>query len=87
MLENFSQILQWLPTIASASLSSSHFGDVPPFKIQVDFYIFVFEGQVDEDALEKWLNLIEHYFSFHSFSDREHITFALLKHVPHVKHW
>jgi hypothetical protein len=39
------------------------------------------------DALEKWLNLIEGYFSVHNFSDREKIAFTLLKHLPHVKHW
>jgi hypothetical protein len=39
------------------------------------------------DALEKWLNLLEGYFSIHNFSNREKITFVLLKVVPHVKHW
>jgi hypothetical protein len=33
------------------------------------------------------LNLLEGYFSVHNFSDRENITFALLKVVPHVKDW
>jgi hypothetical protein len=33
------------------------------------------------------LNLPEGYFSFHIFSNRENITFALLKDVPHVKDW
>jgi hypothetical protein len=31
------------------------------------------------------LNLLEGYFSVHNFSDRENITFALLKAIPHVK--
>jgi hypothetical protein len=39
------------------------------------------------DALDKWLNLLEGYFSVHNFFDREKITFALLKALPHVKHW
>jgi hypothetical protein len=87
MLENFSQILQQLSTITSTSSSSSHFGDDTPFKVQVNFDILVFEGQIDVDALEKWLNLLEDYFSIHHFSDRENITFALLKALPYVKHW
>jgi hypothetical protein len=33
------------------------------------------------------LNLLEEYFSIHKFSNREKITFALLKAVPHVKYW
>jgi hypothetical protein len=39
------------------------------------------------DAVDKWLNLLERYFSVHNFSNREKITFALLKTIPHVKEW
>jgi hypothetical protein len=39
------------------------------------------------DAIEKCLNLLEGYFSIHNFSDRENITFVLLKVIPHVKDW
>jgi hypothetical protein len=71
----------------SASSSNNHFGSTSPFKVQVNFDIPVFEGQIDADALDKWLNLLEGYFSVHNFSDREKITFTLLKALPHVKHW
>ena len=37
------------------------------------------------DALEKWLNMLEGYFSIHNFC--ENITFTLLKSLPHVKNW
>jgi hypothetical protein len=49
--------------------------------------ISIFEGQINEDALEKWLNMLEGYFYVHNFSERENITLALLKALPHVKHW
>ena len=39
------------------------------------------------DALDKWLNMLEGYFFVHHFFDREKITFAILKVLPHVKHW
>jgi hypothetical protein len=42
---------------------------------------------IDADVVDKWLNLLEGYFSIHFFSDMENITFALLKAVPHVKDW
>jgi hypothetical protein len=86
MMENFSHILQCLSIASSASSSSSHFGGTFPFKVQVNFDIPVFEGQIDAEALEKWLTLLEGYFSVHNFSDKEKITFALLKAIPHVKH-
>jgi hypothetical protein len=87
MMEKFSHILQCLLIATSTSSLSCHFGGTSSFKVQVNFDIPVFEVQIDADALEKWLNMIEYYFSFHNFSDRENITFALLKALPHVKHW
>jgi hypothetical protein len=58
-MENFSHILQRFPITIDMSSSSDHFGGTSPFKVQFNFYIPVFEGQIDEDALEKWLNLLE----------------------------
>ena len=86
MMDNFAQILQRLPT-GSASTSNSHFGGASPFKVQLKFDITIFEGQIDADAIDSWLNLLEGYFSVHDFSDREKIIFSLLKATPHVKDW
>jgi hypothetical protein len=61
---------------------------VTPFKVQVNFDIPLFEGQIDADALEKWLNLLEGYYSVQKkFPTSKKITFALLKSLPHVKYW
>jgi hypothetical protein len=87
MMENFSHILQRVPIKTSVSSSSDQFGGTSPFKVQVNFDIPVFEGHIDAYALDKWLNLLEGYLSVHTFLDRENITFALLKALPHVKHW
>jgi hypothetical protein len=83
MMDIFAQILQRLPTGDTSSSS----GGVTPFKVQINFNIPIFEGQIDTDVVDKWLNLLEGYFSVHNFSNRENITFALLKVVPHVKYW
>jgi hypothetical protein len=85
MMENFSHILQRLPIASAASSSSSHFGGTSPFKVQVNFDIPICEGQIDADALDKWVNMLEAYFFVHNFSDKEKITFTLLKALPHVK--
>jgi hypothetical protein len=81
MMDNFAQILRRLST-SDASTSSG--GDAP-FKVQINFDIPIFEGQIDADAVDKWLNLLEGYFFIHNFSDRENITFVLLEAIPHVK--
>jgi hypothetical protein len=83
MMDSFMQILRQLPT---GDTSSSH-GGVSPFKVQINFDIPIFEGEIDADIVDKWLNLLEGYFSIHNFSNRENITFALLKVIPHVKYW
>ena len=87
MMENFSHILQCLPITTCVSSSSGYLGGTSPFKVQANFDVLVFEGQIDVDALEKWLNILEGYFFVHIFFNRENITFALLKALPHVKHW
>ena len=85
MMDKFSQILQQLPT-GYAFPSSSHSGGTTPFKVQVNFNVLVFEGKIDVDIVDRLLNLLEGYFSVHDFSDRENITFALLKAASHVKY-
>ena len=86
MMDNFAQLLQRLPT-SSASTSNSHSGSATPFKVQLNFDIPIFEGQRDADIVDRWLNLLKGYFSFHEFSDQENIIFSLLKATPHVKDW
>jgi hypothetical protein len=81
MMDSFTQILRWLPT---GDTSSSN-GGADPFKVQINFDIPIFEGHIDTDVVENWLNLLEGYFAVHNFSNREKITFALLKAIPHVK--
>jgi hypothetical protein len=86
MMDNFSQILQRLPT-GSASTSNSHSRGTTPFKVHVNFGILIFEGQIDAYIVDIWLNILEGYFSVHEFFDRESSIFALLKAAPYVKDW
>ena len=81
MMDNFTQILQQLPTSETSS-STNHSRGATHFKVQVNFDIPRFEGQIDGDIVEKLLNMLEGYFSVHEFSNRENITFSLLKVTP-----
>jgi hypothetical protein len=83
MMDSFTQILRWLQT--SDTYSSS--GGTAPFKVQINFDIPIFKGQIDTDSVDMWLNLLEGYFSVHKFSNREKNIFALLKVIPLVKDW
>jgi len=86
MMDSFAQILQRLPR-GDASASNSYSGNATPFKVQINSKIPIFEGQIDADFVDKWLNLLEGYFSVHEFSSWEKIVFALLKAASHVKDW
>jgi hypothetical protein len=83
MMDSFAQILRRLP-ICDASSSN---GSTAPLKVQINFKIPIFEGHIDANDVDKWLNMLEGYFSVHNFSNRENITFVLLKAIPHVKDW
>ena len=88
MMDNFSQILRiLLMETTKASSTRNHFASAAPFKVQVNFDIPLFEGQIDADALEKWLNLLEGYYSIQKNSDNEIITSVILKSLPHVRSW
>ena len=87
MMNNFAQILQRLLTTTNAFTSSDHFGGVTPFKVHVNFDIPMFKGQIDVDALDKWVNILEGCFLVYNFFDGKNITFTLLKAIPHVKYW
>jgi hypothetical protein len=81
MMENFAHILQLLRIESGASSSSDNFGGTFPFKVQVNFYNPVFEGQIDAEALKKWLTLLEGYLSVHKFYDKENIMFVCTQFV------
>ena len=73
--------------MTEASFTRIHFSSATPFKVQVNFDIPLFEGQIDVDALEKWLNVLEGYYSIQKKIDSEKITFSLLISLPHVRYW
>jgi hypothetical protein len=54
-MDSFAQILRRLPTSDTSSSSRG----ATPFKVQINFDIPIFEGQIDTDVVDKWLNLLE----------------------------
>lgn len=70
MMDNFAQILQQLP-IGDPSSSNNHSRGATPFKVQVNFDIPIFEGLIDANVVDQWLNLLEAYFQFMNFLIRK----------------
>ena len=76
IMDNFMQIL-WQVNIATREPSlRNHFKCFMPFKVQVNFYIALFEGKIDVDALEKLLTLLGDYCFVKYFPSGENITFT-----------
>jgi hypothetical protein len=57
MMDNFSQILQRLSIEIGTYSSKNHLRSTSPFQVQFNFDILVFEGHIDANALDKWLNM------------------------------
>ena len=80
-MESFAQILQWLRK-GDALASNNYSGNATPFKVQVNLEIPIFEDQIDVDVVDKWLNLLEGYFSVHDFPAGKISLLHFLKHPP-----
>ena len=87
MMDNFAQILQRLTRGGETLASNNYSRNATPFMVKGNFEIPIFEGQIDTNDIDKWLNMLEGYFSVHDFSSQEKIIFTLLKETPHVKDW
>jgi len=73
--------------VGEASLTRTHFEGATILKVQISFDIHLFEGQIDVNDLDKWMNLLEGYYFTKKKIDTENLTFTLLKSLPHVKNW
>jgi hypothetical protein len=69
-MDNFIQILQWLPIARVKPSTRNHFGGATPFKVQVNFVIPLFGGQIDIDALEKMVKYARGLFLYPKFLQR-----------------
>nr|XP_011463525.1 PREDICTED: uncharacterized protein LOC105351274 [Fragaria vesca subsp. vesca] len=53
------------------------------FKIEVPMY----DGSVNVDKLDDWMECLDTYFTFHRFTSKEKITYATLKLSSHALTW
>jgi hypothetical protein len=81
MMDRFAQILRRLPT---GDASSSRRG-VAPFKVQINFDIPIFEGRIDANVVNKWLNLLEGYFLSITFRIEKRLLLRSSKSFPMSK--
>jgi hypothetical protein len=78
MMEIFAQILQQLLTRDTSTSS----GGTTPFKVQSNFDVPIFEGQIDVDVIDKWLNLHKGIFLSKIFSIEKRLHFHSSRSTP-----
>nr|CAD1816987.1 unnamed protein product [Ananas comosus var. bracteatus] len=58
-----------------------------PFKVEAKIEIPNYDGVVDAEKLDAWLDQLETYFDLYNYSNAEKVTFAKLKLVGHALTW
>jgi hypothetical protein len=77
-MDSFAQILRRLPTCDTSSSS----GGSTHFKVHINFYIPIFEGQIDANVVDKWLNQLEGYFLSITFPIKKRLCLRSSKPFP-----
>ena len=85
MMDSFVDILLRMPTMGNSPWTRKCLGDETPFKVQVDFDIPLFQGQIVANSLDTWLNVLEGYFSVHYFSTGKKSPLRSLRQSPMSK--
>lgn len=55
-----------------------------PFKVEVRIDIPTFNGTIDAEKLDSWVDQLETYFTLYGFSSGEKVAFAQLKLTSHI---
>jgi hypothetical protein len=58
-----------------------------PFKVEARIDIPTFDGTIDAEKLDSWVDQLETYFTLYGFSSGEKVAFARLKLTSHVLAW
>ncbi|KAA8535891.1 hypothetical protein F0562_030894 [Nyssa sinensis] len=70
-----------------ASVVSPTEGKLRPFKVEARMEIPTFDGTVDAEKLDSWIDQLETYFTLYGFSSTEKVSFARLKLINHALTW
>ncbi|KAA8542785.1 hypothetical protein F0562_023937 [Nyssa sinensis] len=62
-------------------------GKLRPFKVEARVEIPTFDGTVDAEKLDSWIDQLETYFTLYGFSSTEKVSFARLKLINHALTW
>ncbi|KAA8550106.1 hypothetical protein F0562_001790 [Nyssa sinensis] len=58
-----------------------------PFKVEARINILAFDGTIDTEKLDSWVDQLETYFMLYGFSSGKKVAFARLKLTSHALAW
>nr|GFB88801.1 hypothetical protein [Tanacetum cinerariifolium] len=62
-------------------------GSHKPFKVEARINIPLYDGTVDAEKLDSWIDQLETYFTLYGFTSVEKVSFARWKLTSHVVAW
>ncbi|PWA72915.1 hypothetical protein CTI12_AA265000 [Artemisia annua] len=62
-------------------------GSYHPFNVEAKIDISTYDGTIDTEKLDSWLDQLDTYFPLYGFRSNEKVVFARLKLTSHVLAW
>nr|GFB64478.1 hypothetical protein [Tanacetum cinerariifolium] len=62
-------------------------GSHHPFKVEARIDIMTYDGTIDAEKVNSWINQLETYFTLYGFCSKEKVIFARIKLVSHALAW
>lgn len=62
-------------------------GELQPFKVGARIEISTFDGTIDAEKVDSWIDQLETHFTLYGFSSVEKVSFARLKLTNHALTW
>ena len=72
---------------AGAWADSGWIGGMAPVRVDAKVELPVYDGSIDGEKLDNWIDQLESYFSPYGYDDMQRIAFARLKLTSHALIW
>ena len=72
---------------AGVPTDSGWIGGMAPVRVDAKVELPVYDGSIDGEKLDNWIDQLESYFSLYGYDDMQRIAFARLKLASHALIW
>ena len=87
MFAQFNEILLRFASTSRESATRHCYDKIIPFKVQMNLDIPNFEGKIDAESVDNWVQQLESYYAVNQLSEAKNITIASFKMSNFVHCW